>query len=111
MTVAADVATDYQHIDGIEVVTFTDLDADETASVYALRGGLNYRETMMAAAGAYQGVDMVWELWSATLGGKTPEAGCLVTDSNSVVYTIANAVETAIGQTSIKWRCLCQKRI
>jgi len=111
VTVASTIATDYQHIDGIEAVTFTDTSGNATTGVYAFRSGLSYRETVMAAGGAYQPTDIVFELWSATLGGEIPTEGATITDSGSIVYTIRSAVETAIGSTSIKWRCVCVKQV
>ena len=110
MTVAADLARDYLYQDGVESVTFTDLDGNATAVVQAVRVGLNYREAQLAAAGAYHPTDMVWELWSYTLGAKVPTPGCTVTDAHSVVYVIVSASETAIATTSIKWRCVCRKQ-
>ncbi|MFA6245186.1 MAG: hypothetical protein WC655_29855 [Candidatus Hydrogenedentales bacterium] len=109
MTVASTIATDYEYIDGIETVTFTDLDGNATATVKGLRMGLGYRESILVGAGAYQPTDMVWELWSATMASEVPTAGCRITDSGSVVYRILAAQETTIGQTSIKWRCVCRK--
>lgn len=110
MTLGADLAADYAYIDAIETVTFTDLDASPTADVKALRGTLNYRETTMAAAGAYDPSSITWELWSDTLSGAVPQAGCTITDSSNVVYTIVDAVEYTYGSTSIRWRCVCRKQ-
>jgi hypothetical protein len=111
MTLASDLQGDYLYIDGIEQVTFTNLDNEDTEAVYALRGGLNVQEERLAAAGAYALTDMTWELWSETLGSETPAEGCVVTDANSVAYTVITATETVFGTTSIKWRCVCRKRL
>ena len=111
MTVAATIAADHQFIDGIESVTFTDLDGNATSAVAGLRGGLNYREQQLMAAGSYQGAEMTWELWSATMSSNEPVAGCIVTDSNAVAYSVLAASQVTIGQTSIKWRCICRKRV
>jgi hypothetical protein len=110
MSVADTIATDYLYIDGIETVTYADAAGNATSGVSGLRGGLNYRETLMAAGGAYQPNDMVWELWSATMSGEVPTAGAKVTDTLGAVYVVRSAIETAIGQTSIKWRCVCSKQ-
>lgn len=111
MTIAADIALDYLHIDGIETVTFTDLDGNATTNVKGLRGELTYREQGLQAVGSFQDAEVAWELWSATLGGEVPIAGCIVTDADSIGYSILSAREVAIGLESIKWRCLCKKRV
>lgn len=110
MTLAADLAADYAYQDGIESVTFTDLDGNATANVQAVRGGLNHREALLAAGGAYEPSDMTWDVWSATLGGETPSPGCKITDAGAVAYTVISAVETTHGTTSIRWRCVCRRQ-
>lgn len=110
MTLAADYQADYVYQDGVESVTFTDLDSNATTAVHAVRGGLNYRETIMASAGGYQPSDISWELWESSLGGEVPTAGCKITDASSVVYTIITATQIQLGGTTIRWRCIARKQ-
>jgi hypothetical protein len=110
MTLVADYQADYAYQDGAETVTFTDLDNNATASVNAVRTGMNYRETILASGGAYQPTDTVWELWESSLGSEIPVAGCKITDSSSVVYTIITATEIQLGGTTIRWRCIARKQ-
>ena len=111
MTVAADIATDWQHVDGIEDVTYTRRlpSGDATDAAKAHRESLNFRETMLNGPAGLQPTDIVWVLWAATLA-YTPSQGDTITDSAADVWAILSATGATIGATAIKYRCICRKQ-
>ena len=111
MALFDDIATDYQHVDGIETVTVSDLAAETSvATVKAHREELSHREVMLGGQVGIAPTDIVWVVWSATLGAIAMDSSCTITDSVGTVYRIQSLQEKTIGSTSIKWRCVCRKQ-
>lgn len=109
MALADDIAADYRHVDGIERVTFDD-GVNSTATVQAHREKLSFREATLGGPVGIGPQDIVWVVWSATLGDVEPCRLATITDSESNVWTVLSLTETALGTTSIHWRCICRKQ-
>jgi len=114
MSLAEDIAGDWEWEDGIETVTVTQRNADGTtaadADAKALRGELSHRELGIGGPAGIEPTDIVWKVWSATLTNATPKRGGTITDSGSTVWTILSLTERTIGSVSIWHRCICRKQ-
>lgn len=112
MTIADDIAGDWEFIDGIEDVTHTDSAGTATTEVKAARRDLNYREISLGGPAGLLPTDVAWELWAETLPSITPAQGDTITDSDSGVWTILSVqASIQLGATVIKWRAVCRKQV
>lgn len=116
MSLADSIATDWQHIDGIETVTHTERPADvSTDTVKASQGELNFREAMTGGPAGLESTDVIWIVWAATLRtGARPTQGDLITDAAENVCTILSVsvgTHDRLGATVIKYRCICRKQL
>jgi len=111
MTLADDLAADYANIDGIETVTHTTSSGTQTATVKALRVDPNYLRIGVGGPVGLETVEVVWELWTATLGS-SPARGETITDSAGVVWWIQwlRAVPNPADRSLVlKWSAGCNK--
>jgi hypothetical protein len=109
VTIAADLAESWQHVEGVEDVTFTPQNPPEPPvnNVKAKRRVLNRRSIQQFAAVALEPDDIVFHLWVSTLGGKTPKNGDLITDAGGVKFTILSQALESLQQ---RWRAACRKQ-
>lgn len=111
MTLGSSIASDYNHIDGVETVTYTTPAGAATATVKARRIDLQYRELMLSAPLGLEATDMVWEVWAATLGTTVPIQGGIITDSTSVVWKVLSVLRgIGLGSVVATWKCPCRKQ-
>ena len=111
MTLFDDIAEDYQHVDGIETVTYTDASAStEVTTVQADRQDLNKREVSLGGQLGLQPNTVVWRVWSATLEGIVPDRGDTITDSESRVWAFISSTETRHATTSLFHRIVCAQQ-
>lgn len=112
MTIADDIAGDWEFIDGIEDITHTDSAGLSTAPVKAARRDLNYREVSPGGPAGLLPTDIAWELWAETLPSITPAQGDTITDSAGGVWTILSVqASIQLEATVIKWRAVCRKQV
>lgn len=109
MSLATDIADDYEDFDWTETVTFQARNPTGTAdsTVTALRRVLSRRDLAFDNGVGLQPDDLVFILFSATLGSNAPKSGDIITDSSGQVYTILSVEKGTLGS---KWRCVCRKR-
>lgn len=111
MTMAADIAGDWQHMgDVIEDVTHTDATDAGTDSCKAHRAELSFREISANDMVGLEPTDIVWIVWAETLT-PVPTQGDTLTDSASDVWSILALTAVTIGATVIKYRCICRKQV
>lgn len=110
MTLAQDIADDYEFMDGVEDITFTPQNpvAAAVASVKALRGVLTRGEQYLGATAGIEPSDVVWHLWASTLSGTVPKPGDKITDSDSASYRI---LSLQLMTLRTRWRCVCRKDV
>lgn len=108
MSIVSDIATDYQHIEGVENVTFTPRNPDAASinNVKALRRELSKSAQYLGASAGIEPTDVPWHLWATTLGAVVPKNGDTVTDSAGIVWRIKSL--TFSPRTS-RYRCLCRQ--
>ncbi len=110
MTLASQMANDWQFIDGVEDVSVTPRNPAGAAvtGVKALRRVQQADE--FAQVGKTLGLepnDMVWHLWASTMAGISPKNGDIITDSGGIVWTIKTVANTTLGT---RWRTLCRRQ-
>ena len=112
MTVASDIAGDWQHMgDVIEDVTHTDTtDSTERTEVKANRDELSFREISANGMVGLEPTDIVWIVWAETLA-VVPAQGDTITDEASDVWGVLALSAVTIGATVIKYRCICRKQV
>lgn len=111
MTVAADIATDWQYVDGIETVTHTPQPGGTPdTSVKALRGELSWREVQLGGPAGLAPDDLAFDVWAATVTD-VPKQGDTLTDGDATVYTILSVSAKTIGATAIRYRCLARGQV
>ena len=111
MAIADDLADSWQHVEGVETVTFTPQNP-QAASIENVKA--KRRVLSRANLSQFGGViglspdDVPFHLWVSTLGGVTPKQGDLVTDGDQVTYTIQAAISavhaTAPNPEATDWR-------
>lgn len=109
MSLAIDIASDWQFIDGIETVSVTPQSppANAVTGVKALRRDLS-RTDRLANAGI-EPDDTVFHVWVATMGVATDlQRGWLITQADGKVWTVQTASLETLGT---RWRCVCRKRV
>lgn len=101
-------ADDYQHVDGIEDVTYTPKNPSGAAvsSVKAKRGDLNRKEISLGGNVGIEPTDIVFTLYDTTLSSNEPKGGDQITDADAVAFTIRSATKQLFGT---KWRCVCYR--
>lgn len=111
MTLAADLANDYQFVDGTETVSVTDTSAGTTflESISALRGRQLMSESGGSPAAGPEIIDVEWTLYAATMNF-TPAPGDVITDSSIVKWTIASVQTVRILNTAYKHICVTRKQ-
>ena len=110
MTLATDLAADWNYIDGIESVTHTaDSDGTATASVKAHRSEVTYREM----AGGIDPTTAVWVVWPRSVSPTiTVVQGDTLTDAADGVWTVDSVIanQQGTGATVVNYRCFCTKQ-
>jgi hypothetical protein len=111
MPLADDIANDYTYFDGLETVTFTPRNPTGAAvpNVKGLRR-VQEQTSIAATSGAMpsEPIDVVFHLWTATLGGAVPKNGDSLTDSLGTVWTILDLQKTTLGT---RYRAACRKSV
>ena len=110
MPLASDIANDFALFDGLETVTLTP--RNPTGAAVANVKGLRrvQRQANIAASPGEmpsEPTDLVWHLWTASLGGAVPKNGDTLTDSAGVVWTILELHKTTLGT---RYRAVCRKQ-
>lgn len=105
---AFDPSSDYLLFDGLEPFTLRQGADDPVTVNNCQRGKLSYREIQFGAAMGVQPGDVVVTCWAPELGGLTPAAGDVFTDSNNTTYTVQATDYSAILG---KHRCFVRKGV
>lgn len=109
MTLATDIATDFTLFDGLETVTLMPQNpaGAPMANVKGLRR-VQEQQNMAASPAAMpsEPTDLIWHLWTATLGGAVPKNGDTITDDAGAVWTILELSLTTLGT---RYRARCRK--
>lgn len=109
MSLAADIADDYEFIDGVEEVTLTPTTPAAAAqpSVKALQRQLTRSEIFFGPQIGISPSDTVFHLWVSTLGVVVPNPGDTITQSSGVVWEI---LSLQLQTLQTRWRCICRKQ-
>lgn len=109
MPFSTDIASDFTLFDGLETVTLTRQNAAGApmTNVKGLRR-VQEQQNMAASPAAMpsEPTDLVWHLWTATLGGAVPKNGDTITDDSGTVWTIVELSLTTLGT---RYRAKCRK--
>lgn len=101
---------EWEFIDGIEDVILQSLNPEgETAeSGKGLRGNVTWKDASVVANYGHSRADLVFVLWTATLGGLIPKHGDKIEDENGDVYTILVA---EMNRNGSQYRCITTKDV
>jgi hypothetical protein len=110
MSLASDIANDWNVIDGVEEVTITPDTPAATAvtGVKALQRQLTRQDVFFGAPAGVSPSDTVFHVWASTLGAVTtinPEDK--LTQAGPIVWRIISAQYSPITG---RWRCICRKQ-
>lgn len=111
MSLSSDIASDFTLFDGLETVTLTPRNPDgaPVVNVKGLRRVAQQRN-IAASPGAMpcEPTDLVWHVWTATLGGAVPKNGDTLTDAAGTVWTIVELQLTTLGT---RYRAVCRRQV
>lgn len=111
MPLSSDIATDFTLFDGLETVTLTPRNpiGAPVANVKGLRR-VQAQKDIAAPPGAMpsEPTDLVWHVWTATLGGAVPKNGDTLTDAAGTVWTIVELQLTTLGT---RYRAICRRQV
>ena len=111
MTIADDLATSYQYVEGVEVVSLTPKNptAAAVANIKSKRRVLG-KQSIQQFGGVIglQPSDITIHLWKSTMGATVPKQGDWITDAGNVVFTI---LALSFESLQNRWRCLCRQNV
>lgn len=107
MSIAEEVADDWEEVEGIETVTLiaTNRAENEKKGVKALRGSMKHRELMLAQQLNMPLDSVVFILFTNTMGTFVPQPMDKI-QAGQERFTIKHAKE---GRFGTPWRCMCSK--
>ncbi len=105
MSLASDIANDYEFIDGVELVTVTPDTPAATAqtNVKALQRQLSRSDVYFGTQIGISPSDTVFHLWASTLGAVVPNPEDRITQSGGTVWRILSLQFSPITG---RWRCI-----
>lgn len=105
MTLAADIANDWQQFDGVETVTVA---ANGTAidDAKGLQSATDRMDIAMLGSIGLEADTTVWTVWTATLGGATIRNGDKITDGDGNGWIVRQVSLKTLGT---RFRCVCVK--
>lgn len=111
MTLAEQIADDYQYIDGVEEVSLTPQHpvAAAVSAIKALRGPLGHTAMqLLSGTIGFTGTEITFHLWRSTLQGTVPKIGDKITDGDGTVYTI---LSLSLETLRTRWRAVCRQDV
>lgn len=112
MTIISDIAGDWQHIEGVEEVTFTPQNpaGAAIANVKALRRQLSRGAQFLGGAAGIEPTDVPWHLWKYGAAGAekltSVKPGDKITESGGTSWRI---ISFTFSPRTNRWQCICRQ--
>jgi hypothetical protein len=113
MTLAAAIAAEWRHVDGVQIMTYTAPDGTEYSGIKAKGVRKTFAEVQMVGAGALEKTDQVFVVWEETCDVAIETRGILRTAAgiNWQVLSVEHEDNSADPTADGVWRCMCRQQV